>query len=327
MALACAGAVVLATGAAAQSAVERTERRPELTAQQLVDRAAADSWDTFTARVVVRRQLIGAGGQPVGPRMAADAREEFIWQRMKTSTGWKTTMTLVDGVPRTVRSLRGDVPLPVAPTVSRIEDDEDGTGPRLFDRAGVRLSGPSDALRARVGMSATGAVEAVPGVGPGLAASAAQAGTDVPLAEGRGWVRALIMSPADQPVRLRSMAQKFGKRVGLVRGLGRYVRDRVDPERGVVVHEVLVDEQGGVPIEVNVMEGGALVSHSLFAYERAVTGAMVRRGVRTERLLSGSSTREDGALGRALGVSGASGARIVSEVSYSDIRLEQKGGR
>lgn len=325
MALACAGAVVLATGAAAQSAVERTERRPELTAQQLVDRAAADSWDTFTARVVVRRQLIGAGGQLVGPRMATDAREEFIWQRMKTSTGWKTTMTLVDGVPRTVRSLRGDVPLPVAPTVSRIEDAEDGTGPRLFDRAGVRLSGPSDALRARVGMSATGAVEqAVPGVGPGLAASATQAGTDVPLAEGRGWVRALIMSPADQPVRLRSMEQKFGRRVGLVRGLGRYVRDRVDPERGVVVHEALVDEQGGVPIEVNVMEGGALVSHSLFAYERAVTGAMVRRGVRIERLLSGSSTREDGALGRALG---ASGARIVSEVSYSDIRLEQKGGR
>lgn len=326
MALACAAAVVLATDAAAQSSVvERTERKPELTAQQLVDRAAADSWDTFTARVVVRRQLVGADGQPVGPRMATDAREEFIWQRMKTSTGWKTTMTLVDGVPRTARSLQGSVTLPESPTVSRIEHDEDGTAPRLFNRAGVRLAGPTDALRARVGMSVAGTAErATPETGPGLLASAAQVGTDVPLAEGREWVRALIMSPADQPVRLRSMAQQFGKRVGLVRGLGRYVRDRVDPERGVVVHEVLVDEQGGVPIEANVMEGGALVSHSLFAYERAVTGAMVRRGVRTERLLSGSSIREDGAFGRALGVSGA---RVVSEVSYSDIRLEQKGGR
>lgn len=325
MALAWAAAVVLATEAAAQSAVvERTERRPELTAQQLVERAATDTWDTFTARVVVRRQLVGADGQPVGPRVATDAREEFIWRRMKTSTGWKTTMTLVDGVPRTVRSLQGAVTLPESPTVSRIEDDEDGTAPRIFNRAGVRLTGPTDALRARVGMSAVGTAErATPEVGSALV-SAAEVGTDVLPAEGREWVRALIMSPADQSVRLRSMAQRFGQRVGLVRGLGRYVRDRVDPERGVVVREVLVDEQGGVPIEVNVMEGGSLVSHSLFAYERAVTGAMVRRGVRTERLLSGSSIREDGALGRALGVSGA---RVVSEVSYSDIRLEQKGGR
>ena len=326
MGLVCTAAVVFASAAAGQNAqVSRVDPRTEQTVQQLGDRAAADAWDTFTARVSVRRQLIGSDGQPVGPRATADGREEFIWQRTKSGTGWKTTMTLVERVPRTVRSLQGELTIPESPTVSRIEDDEDGTAPRLFNRAGVRLVGPTDAWRAGSGMSAAGVEErAASGIAPELLLHAAQAGSGVRPAQGREWVRALIMSPADQPGRLRSMEQKFGKRVGVVRGLGRYVRDTVDPERGVAVHEVLVDEQSGVPIEANVVEGGALVSHSLFVYERAVTGAMVRRGVRTERVLSEASAPDDGAFGRGRV---AAGARVVSEVSYSDIRLEQKGGR
>jgi hypothetical protein len=58
---------------------------------------------------------------------------------------------------------------------------------------------------------------------------------------------------------------------------------------------------------MNLVQNGALVSHTRFAYERAASGAIVRQGVRVERLVSGQ--------------------RLVSEVRYSDIRLDQKGGR
>jgi hypothetical protein len=90
-----------------------------------------------------------------------------------------------------------------------------------------------------------------------------------------------------------------------VRGLSRYLRQQGEGER-----EVLVDEQTGVPIESNLIVNGDLVAHSTFAYERAASGVMVRRGMRSERVISGGD-----------------GNRMVTEVSFSDIAVEQRGGR
>jgi hypothetical protein len=70
---------------------------------------------------------------------------------------------------------------------------------------------------------------------------------------------------------------------------------------------LLVDEQSAVPIESNLVRNGVLVSHTTFAYEQAASGVLVRRGVRHEGLVSGQ--------------------RVITEVSYGDIRLDQNGGR
>lgn len=318
-------------------------------AQQLAERVAAGDWDTFTARVTVRRQLIGNDGRVVelgaaGPRGASgpatDDSEEFIWQRRRRGSSWTTTMTLVNGRTRTVRSMSGDVALPESPTVARVEDDEDGTAPRWFDRAGVQLTGPTEAVRQRFRAAAVegtglavgvvdgvgGAAGATPEAEPGLPLRALGLGNARRPVQGREWVGALVMSLADRPSRMRALTNSFGRRTGLVRGLGRYVRQAVDPDHGTVLHEVLhevlVDEQSAVPVEVNIVRGGALVSHSLFAYERGASGAVVRRGVRVEHLLE--TGPQAAALAR---VKGLAGARVVSEVSFTDIRLEQKGGR
>ena len=280
-----------------------------LTVQQLADRASTGAWDTFTSQVTVKRQRVGANGQPTGP---AATVEEYEWQRAKTRTGWKTTMTVLKSATPSVRGRTGVVALTDLPSVTRIEDAEDGTAPRFFSRTGLAIAMPSMAQQRRY----TGL--ASPGIEPALLSQAEGRGRGLRPVQGPEWVEAFVMSPSTRQSRLRAFDRQFGRRSGAVRGLTRYLRDDVDGRREgltreVIVREVLVDDQSGVPVEANVVRGGELVSHSTFAYERAVSGAMVRRGVRIERAASSEP--------------GAAGSRLVTEVGYSNVRLDLKGVR
>jgi hypothetical protein len=127
----------------------------------------------------------------------------------------------------------------------------------------------------------------------------------MPVGAANEWIDAFIMPPAKRVQRLNAFERQFGQARESVRGLRRHLRRQGDGER-----EVLVDEEVGVPVEANLVEGGELVAHSTFAYERAASGALVRRGVRTERVLPGSH-----------------GARLVTDVRFSDVAVEQRGGR
>jgi hypothetical protein len=270
-----------------------------VTSQQLVDRLSRGAWDTFRARIAVRRQVVAADGSPVG---LAAMTTEYTWERTKTASGWKTTMTMV-GAPRVrVQARTGPVTLPAAPTVVKTEDLGDGSAPRFWDVNGAEIKMPSAVKQARVmGPAATG-------LGASMAeevlAGAHGVGT-VPPGGTTDWIDAIIMPDAMRMQRLSAFDRQFGRRRGVVRGLSRHLRQQSDGER-----EVLVDEEVGVPVEANlVATNGELVAHSTFAYERAASGAVLRRGVRTERMLSGSN-----------------GTRIVTEVSFSDITVEQRGG-
>jgi hypothetical protein len=107
---------------------------------------------------------------------------------------------------------------------------------------------------------------------------------------------------------VQAFGRQFGAKVGTVRGLGRYVRDDADGRR-----ELLIDELEGVPVEANVVQHGALVSHSTFEYERTVSGTLIRKAVRHERALPVSA--------------GVGSLRMITDVSYGSIRLDQKGVR
>jgi hypothetical protein len=272
------------------------------TAQRLVDRMSRGAWDTFTARIEVRRQTVTADGAPIGPAVATTA---YTWERARTMSGWKTTMTLVGATPVRVRARTGMVTLPDAPTVVKTEDPGDGSAPRFWDRNGAEIRFPSASMRAQVlgpEPSASGAaLAALADDGWG----AAQGARALPAGAGTDWIDTILMSGEKRAQRLGAFERQFGLRRGVIRGLSRHVRQQGDGER-----EVLVDEGAGVPIEANLVANGELVSHSTFAYERAASGALLRRGVRTERL-----------------VSGGGGMRMVTEVSFNDITVEQKGGR
>ncbi len=278
------------------------------TVQELAERAASGAWDTFTAQVTVRRQLVRADGQAAG--LAATV-EDFIWRRAKTGAGWKTTMTVVEGQRPGVRVRTGLVTVPTTPTVARVEDQEDGSPLRFFNRDGVEIAMPPASLRDRFRRPDA------PGLDPALVEQVMSGPPGPRPARGQAWIGALVMSAATRTDRLRAFDRRFGRRAGTVRGLSQYVH-----EEGSGRREVLVDDQNGVPVEASLVQGGALVSRSAFAYEQAPSGAIVRRGVRLERALSMRA-----ATAAMPGMFRDAAQRVVIEVSYSNIRLDQKGGR
>jgi hypothetical protein len=262
------------------------------TAEQLAERAASGNWDVFSAQVTIRRELIDANGKRAGT--ASD--ESFTWERAKTASGWKSTMTMVTRSRPTAQTRAGAVTLPEVPSIHRVEERDDELTPRFFNRAGVEIVMPSDTVRSRFRR------DDAPGVDRAAAEQVLLGGPFSRPTQGREWIQSLIMSAGDRPRRLQALDRAFGRRTGQVAGLGRYVRDDRDGQR-----ETLVDEQSAVPVEMNVVHAGRLVSHTRFAYERSASGAVVRQGIRVERA--------------------ASGQRLVTEMAFRNLRLQLTGGQ
>jgi hypothetical protein len=303
---------VVADGQAASAAGEGA---------QLAERLRSGAWDRFSVRMVVRREWVRGEGGPAGYRPVSD---EYLYKREKTAGGWTTRVEVVNSSAATVRTRQGDSVLANALGIAAMEDDEDGTAPRFFNRAGVEIVPPSLARRQQLTAGTPlGLAVGVPG---GLAAGV-PSGIDAELLEsadawrgirkratGREWVKAFVMAAGEGRVRLEQTTREFGRRSGWVRGYGRYLKATGD--RSV---ELLMDEDNGVPIETNVVEGGALRSHTTFAYERATTGALLRRGVRIERA---ASTAEASS-----GPAAVRGGRRVTDIRYHDVQVTAKGAR
>lgn len=283
--------------------------------QALVARAASGTWDAFSSRVTVRRQWVTSAGEPT---RLAPVVSEYVFERERRGRGWHTRITVAAGAGPRVESRQGAAPLAEPGFIARIEDAEDGTLPRVFNRAGEemlprgssawrRLAGragadvPSGSVAEGSATEPHGSVVAA--LMPRAIAAVVPRG-----AEGTEWVQSLLMPAGGARARLQSITTSFGRRTSSVGGLGRYVRD--EGQRRV---EWLVDEQAGVPVEVNVADGEGLLSHTRFRYDRAVDGALLRRGVRSERRL--------GAVGD------SPGDRLVTDITYGQIRLGAKGGR
>jgi len=266
--------------------------------QAVVDRAALGTWDRFSVRVSIHTQVVDGAGNAAGP---AAPDHEFIWERSASGGGWHTTLTLAGAARPTVQSRAGSVALPEPPTVARIEDDENGSTPRFYTKAGVPIAMPTAARRARYGPSAIADLSSMAPLGatPSVDSNPSR------------WIHSFILSPASRSERMAGIERRFGRRAGTVRGLAQYLRDDAEGR-----HELLVDEASGAPVEANRVEGGKLVSHTRFSYDRAVSGALVRRGVRVERALPDSA-----------GASASPGRRLITELTYSSVQLDQKGGR
>jgi hypothetical protein len=269
------------------------------TAQQLVDRVARGGWDTFTTRIALRRQMVAADGTAVGP---AATTTEYIWERARTANGaWKTTMTMVAAPPVSVQTRSGSRTLPKAPTVVKMEDAGDGSAPRFWDLNGAEIAMPSAERQVQV----MGSRATAPGMSMADGMLRGVSGVAALPSGASNWIDAMIMPAAKRMQRLNAFERQFGQPRGMERGLRRYLRHQDDGDR-----EVLVDAETGVPMETNLVVEGALVAHSTFAYERAASGAVLRRGMRTERVAPGGD-----------------GTRMVTEVSFSDLAVAQKGGR
>ena len=110
----------------------------------------------------------------------------------------------------------------------------------------------------------------------------------------------LVVAPGDRPRRLAALVSQYGRPIGSVRSLERYLA-----RRGRVIEEMLVAPDTAVPIELNRLEDGVLVEHHAFEYAPVGDGRLVRVRARSEAALPERQ-----------------GERLVSLTMLSDIRVK-----
>ena len=254
--------------------------------------APTDAWDTFSADITLRRSRVGADGQPIG---GSESAQRYHWERSSASGHWKTTMTVAPVEGQSQRALHGNAALDDRLLIARIVDEEDGSGPRIYNKGGelLRASGDLDKL--------------LPGAAdrsrPQRRAEAKTAGQrSRPPQSPSEFVDNHFIKKGAREARRAALQRRHGAPAGQVRGLDRYLTAKGDR-----TEETLVDRQLQLPVEANVVRGGRLVSHRTIAYDDAAGDLVVRRRVRTERL-----------------VSPASGERAVVELEFTNVRLEQR---
>ena len=131
------------------------------------------------------------------------------------------------------------------------------------------------------------------------------ASTTRPDPRGREWIEQLLPSAVGRASRRAAFARDMGSPKGAVRGLERFLQDRDG-----VTTEVLSDPAWSVPVEINVLRDGTLVSHSVLSYEEEPGAGLVRRRIRSEQLLSPES-----------------GDRALVDFELANIRLGRGGAR
>lgn len=270
-----------------------------LAAQAKTDRtadlSAGDAWDTFAADVTIRRHLLSSAGVTSAEAPAV----RYRWTRSQRRGGWTSTVEITGLSAPLIRSAQGQLVLAEPTSILRVEDDEDGTMPRVYNRRGKAIRLPSIEDRRVLGEPVAGSL-AVPPV-PQLAYPDARRGSNV----GREWVDAFIAAPAHRQARRAALQHRFGRSPGRVRNLARFIAS----DDGQTV-ELLADEQTGVPVEINVVLDGTLAARSAISYAARADGALVRRTVRTEQRVSQHSSD-----------------RAVATIDLANVRLERRGAR
>ena len=252
--------------------------------------APTDAWDTFSTDITLRRSRVGADGQPVGD---GESAQRYHWERSSASGHWKTSMTLAPAAGQSLRALHGNAPLDDRLLIARIVDDEDGSGPRIYSKDGepLRAPGALDTL-----------FPAAAGRDPARAPRPPAAKAARPAQSPSQLVDNHFIKKSAREARRAALQRRHGAPSGQVRGLDRYVTTKGDR-----TDETLVDRQLQLPVEANVVRGGRLVSHRTISYEDAAGDLVVRRRVRTERLVSPTT-----------------GERAVVELEFTNVRLEQR---
>jgi len=192
-------------------------------------------------------------------------------------------MTIVNPPRPTVLTLSGATKQLDNPfAVVRVEDDEDGTPIRLYDRNGHQLQMPSELepKQLKKDMSA-------PLVGRPSSST------------NRDWAESVIAHPAKNNERRAALGRRFGPSTGRVRTLDRFLSTEND-----ATIEMLADPVSGLLVETNVARNGSLFSHTTIRYEPRADGSLVKRSLHTEQIVGTNN-----------------GERAVIDVEFSDVKL------
>jgi hypothetical protein len=216
-------------------------------------------------------------------RLSTDARAgrttlpPVTWRldRQLRDGRWLTTLSFRDGARPTARAAGALLPLDNPFLISRLEFDDDGAEPRLYDGSGRRVTLPSENERRRLGVTPDQR-----GVGwdPRIwARTESRSAGRVP-----GLGAAQVLAEAGgRDQRRGDLQRRFGRAVGRIRGFDRFVT--VD---GPDTHEILVNPEAALPVEVNTVRDDALVARAELRYAPVATVGHLRQFLRTEQRLT-----------------------------------------
>ncbi len=216
----------------------------------------ADSWNTVTLEMSVKRQHLTKTGAAIG---APTPTATYRLERSNRTGSWKTVITVLSVDRSPSYALTGALQAPGAFPIARMEDDEDGTPVRAYDTRG-RLVTP---FSQSVGLAAVTSVASVASFTP-------------PRSGGREWIETFIATAAGKPRRRQNLERRFGTGVP-IGTLTRYAR-----LEGDLLQEVIVDPRSVVPVEHNTSRAGKSTGHRTIAYSPAPNDAVVRTVVHSE---------------------------------------------
>jgi hypothetical protein len=254
----------------------------------------AERLASISVELTLHQRVVATDGSV---RRQSVAPLKYRWERRRAGAGWRTAITLLSGLRPVVGEGDARVRLDNPFAIVRVEDDEDGTPPRLFDAVGRRVPLPFDAARRQL------QAPRVPEL-PALALPPVTGRAAAPLRPpDPDWLDSFAAAQSARADRQARLARRFGSSAGRVRSLDRFIASA----NGTTV-ELLVDPQLVLPVETNILRNGVLISRTTSVYERD-GDLIVRRAARAERPLPG-----------------ANGDRTVVDVEFSNVRLETRGG-
>lgn len=241
----------------------------------------------------IRQMQVAANGTPLG--VAAPGVVLHVDRHLQGGH-WRLTMTMSEVERPRVTTPRGATLLENPFMISRLEYDEDAGGePVLYDRAGRRVAIPTDEQRRRIGVAAslrrtTWDRDVLAGQVAGV----------TPPAGGRAITTGLLVEARLAPTRRQRFEARYGRPIGRVRGLDRFVM-----ATGNQTEEALVTPDSSLPVEVNLARAGVLASHIQITYDSNPAVGFVRRLLHSEEVSNE-----------------ASGARLVTEVEMANLVVD-----
>lgn len=241
----------------------------------------------------IRQRQVAADGTPLG--VAAPGVVLHVDRRLQAGH-WRLTMTMSEVDRPRVTTPRGTSLLENPFVVSRLEYDEDAGGePVLYDRTGRRVGMATDEQRRRLGVAVslrrtTWDADVLAG----------QVGHGAPPAGGRPITTGLLADAGQAPARRQRFEGRYGRAVGRVRGLDRFVLTMAGQ-----TEEALVTPDSVLPVEVNLARSTGLASHIQLTYDSKPAVGFVRRLLHSEEVSNE-----------------ASGTRLVTDIEMANLVVD-----
>lgn len=293
MALALVAVAAWVAAAAADGTPQRSGAGPGASDRP----GSASAVDRLSGNLIVRHQRVDAAGSPTGPAAPAIV---LRLERRRDNGRWRTSLSLKSSEPVWVESLTGRQSLENPFVVARFEYDEDGTPPRLFNRSGKLIPGPTDADRALFRLP-DHLRDRAWNPAPILSRLAGVTGPSMD----QGPAAGLLVPAVDRAHRRALVERRFGPALDPVRGFDRFVMTS-----GENTQELLLNPDTALPAELNVVVRGRLATRAQFEYEPIPGGLLIRRRLRAEHATTD-----------------ANGARLISDVELTDLSLGEGSGR